>query len=153
MNLRCPQQDTKRLLGRDALREEAVVNQPSRRGIIDGVDASKWAEEQQKDGFCQAAWKLCLKKNKTVVVQARADHYLKDKKVLFQEVNRENGMRTYGVVVPATMQYGLIRAAHASAFAGHKGSRITLQRLKERFFLAGHGHSCGGVHDGMQSVS
>ncbi len=33
------------------------------------------------------------------------------------------------------MQYELIKAAHASAFAGHKGVRIMLQRLKERFYL------------------
>ena len=46
-------------------------------------------------------------------------------------------MRTYGVVVPATMQYEILKAAHASAFAGHKGARITLQRLKERFYWPG----------------
>ncbi len=50
-----------------------------------------------------------------------------------------NGVRTYGVVVPATMQYEILKAAHASAFAGHKGVRITLQRLKERFFWPGMG--------------
>ncbi len=43
--------------------EEDVIKEQSARGIIDGVDASKWAEEQQKDGFCQAAWNICLKKN------------------------------------------------------------------------------------------
>ncbi len=42
-------------------------------------------------------------------------------------------MRIFGVVVPATMQYEILKAAHASAFAGHKGARIMLQRLKERF--------------------
>ncbi len=37
----------------------------SKKGVIDGVDAEKWAEEQRKDSFCQAAWSLCLKKNKS----------------------------------------------------------------------------------------
>ncbi len=41
--------------------------------------------------------------------------------------------------MPATMQYEILKAAHASAFAGHKGARITLQRLKELFFWPGMG--------------
>ena len=41
--------------------------------------------------------------------------------------------------MPATMKYEILKAAHASAFAGHKGVRITLQRLKERFFWPGMG--------------
>ncbi len=32
------------------------------------------------------------------------------------------------------MQYEILKAAHTSAFAGHKGARITLQRLKKRFY-------------------
>ena len=118
--------------------KDAVVKEQSRRGI-DGVDADKWAEEQRKDGFCQAAWNLCMKKDKTATEQARVDHYVIDRNVQFAEVNRGNGMRTYGVVVPATMQYKIIKTAHASAFAGHKGVRITLQRLKERLYLPGIG--------------
>ncbi len=35
--------------------EEAAVKEQLARGIIDGVDTSKWAKEQQKDGFCQVA--------------------------------------------------------------------------------------------------
>ncbi len=48
-------------------------------------------------------------------------------------------MIIFGVVVPATMQYELLKAAHASAFAGHKGARIMLQRRKERFHWPGMG--------------
>ncbi len=48
-------------------------------------------------------------------------------------------MRTYAVVVPATMQYKHIKAAHVSAFARHKGMQITLQRVKERFYWPGMG--------------
>ncbi len=48
-------------------------------------------------------------------------------------------MRTFGVVVPVTIQYEILKAAHASAFAGHEGARITLQRLKERFYSPGMG--------------
>ncbi len=48
-------------------------------------------------------------------------------------------MRTYGVVVPATMQYKILKVAHSSAFAEHKGARITLKRLKERFYWHGMG--------------
>ncbi len=119
--------------------EDTVVKEQSKRGIIDGVDAEKWAEEQRKDSFCQAAWSLCLKKNKSAAEQARVDHYVTDRNVLFHEVSRGNGVRTYGVVVPATMQYEILKATHASAFAGHKGVRIMLQRLKERFFWPGMG--------------
>ncbi len=43
-------------------------------------------------------------------------------------------MRSFSVVVPVTMQYEILKAANASAFAGHKGARITLQWLKERFY-------------------
>ncbi len=96
------------------------------------MDAAKWAEEQQKDGFCQAAWALCRKKNKSTAEKARAEHYVTDRNVLFREVGRGNGVRSFGVVVPATMQYEILKAAHASAFAGHKRALITLQRLKER---------------------
>ncbi len=71
--------------------------------------------------------------------QARVDHYVTDRNVLFQEVGRGNGMRTFGVVVPATMQYEILKAAHSSAFTGHKGARITLQRLKELFHWPGMG--------------
>ena len=35
--------------------EDAVVKEQSKRGIIVGVDAEKWAEERRKDSFCQAA--------------------------------------------------------------------------------------------------
>ncbi len=42
--------------------EDAVVKEQSRKRIVDGVDGAKWAEEQQKDAFCQAAWALCRKK-------------------------------------------------------------------------------------------
>ncbi len=45
--------------------EDDVVKEQSRQGIIDGVVAAKWVEEQQKDAFCQAAWALCRKKNKS----------------------------------------------------------------------------------------
>ncbi len=41
--------------------EEAMVKEQSARGIIDGVDASKWAEEQARDNFCKAAWELYSK--------------------------------------------------------------------------------------------
>ncbi len=41
--------------------------------------------------------------------------------------------------MPATMQYKILKVAHASAFAGHKGARITLQRLKEWFYWPGMG--------------
>ncbi len=116
--------------------EDAVVKEQSRKGIIDGVDTAKWAEEQQKDAYCQAAWALCRKKNKSAAELARVEHYVTDRNVLFREVGRGNGMRSFGVVVLATMQY---KAAHASAFAGHKGARITLQRLKERFYWPGMG--------------
>ncbi len=67
------------------------------------------------------------------------DNYVTDRKVLFREVNHGNRMRPFGVVVPATMQHEFMKAAHVSAFAGHKGSRITLQRLKERFYWPGMG--------------
>ncbi len=53
--------------------EDAVVREQSRKGIIDGVDATKWAEEQQMDGFCQAAWALCRKKNKSAAEQTRVE--------------------------------------------------------------------------------
>ncbi len=117
--------------------EDAVIKEQSEKGIINGVDADKWAEEQQKDSFCQAALALCSKERKSAAEQARADNYVTDRNVLFREVNRGNGTRTFGVVVPATMQYELIKAAHASTFAGHKGVRITLQRLRG-FLLAWH---------------
>ncbi len=48
-------------------------------------------------------------------------------------------MRTFGVVVPATMQYEILKAAYALAFPGHKVARITLQRLKERLYWPGMG--------------
>ncbi len=79
------------------------------------------------------------KKNKSAAEQTRAEHYVSDRGVLFREVGRGNGVRSFGVVVPATMQYEILKAAHASAFAGHKGVRITLQRLKGRFYWPGMG--------------
>ncbi len=109
------------------------------RGIIEGVDASKWAEKRQKDNFCLAAWSICLKKNKSMVEQACTDNYVTDRGVLFREVNHGNGMQTYGVIVLVTMQYKLFKAAHASAFTGHKGMQITLQRLKKQFYWSGMG--------------
>ncbi len=45
-------------------REDAVVKEQSKKGIIDGVDAIKWAEEQQKDSFCRVAWEMCSKRKK-----------------------------------------------------------------------------------------
>ena len=119
--------------------EDAVVKEQSRKGIIDWVDAAKKAEEQQKDAFCQAAWALCRKKNKLAAGMAQTEHYVTDRNVLFREVGRGNGVRSFGVVVPATMQYEILKVAHASAFAGHKGVRITLQRLKEQFYCPGMG--------------
>ena len=103
------------------------------------MDVAKWAEEQQKDSFCQAAWALCRKKNKSAAELARVECYVTDRNVLFREVGRGNGVRSFGVVVPATMQYEIIKAPHVSAFAGHKGARITLQRLNERFYWPGMG--------------
>ncbi len=47
--------------------EQAVVKEQLGNGIIDRVDASKWAEEQQQDSFCQAVWNICVKKNKLAV--------------------------------------------------------------------------------------
>ncbi len=67
-----------------------------------------------------------------------------DRNVLFREMGRGNGLITFGVVVPATMQYKILKAAHASAFAGHKGVRIMLQRLKERFYWPGMGTDVNG---------
>ncbi len=64
--------------------------------------------------------------------------------VLFREVNHGNGMKTYGIVVPATMQYKILKVAHASVFAGHKGARIMLQRLKEWFYWPGMGTDVEG---------
>ena len=78
-----------------------------------------------------------FQEKKTVAEQARADNYITDRNVLFREVNRENGMRTFGVVMPATMQYKIIKANHASSFAGHKGARIMLLQLKDRFYWPG----------------
>ncbi len=85
--------------------EDAVVKEQSRKGIIDELDAAKWAEEQQKDSFCQAAWALCRKRNKSAAELARVERYVTDRNVLFREVGRGNGVRSFGVVVPATMQY------------------------------------------------
>ena len=59
--------------------EDAVVKEQSSKG----VNAEKWAEEQKKDSFCKAAWSLCLKKNKMAAEQARVDHYVTDRNVLF----------------------------------------------------------------------
>ncbi len=64
--------------------EDAVVKEQSRKGIIDGVDGAKSAEEQQKDGFRQAAWALCRKKNKLAAEMASAEHYMTDRNVLFR---------------------------------------------------------------------
>ncbi len=80
--------------------EDAVVKEQSRKGVI---DAAKWTEEQHKDGFCQAAWALCRKKNKSAAEQARVERYMTDRNVLFREVGCGNGGRCFGVVVPATM--------------------------------------------------
>ncbi len=116
--------------------EDAVVKEQSRKGIIDGVDAAKWAEEQQKDGFCQAAWALCRKKNKSAAELARVERYMTDRNVLFREVGRGNGVRSFGIVVPATMQYEILKAAHALAFAGHKGA------AEGAVLLARQGNGC-----------
>ncbi len=48
-------------------------------------------------------------------------------------------MQTYGIVVLVTMQYKPFKVAHATAFPGHKGVQVTLQRLKERFYWPGMG--------------
>ena len=56
--------------------EDAVVKEQSAIGIINGVDASKSAEEQQRDGFCQAAWNICQKKKNSMAEQARTDNYV-----------------------------------------------------------------------------
>ncbi len=74
--------------------EDAVVKEQSHKGIIDGVDEAKWAEEQQKDGFCQAAWALCRKKNKLAAELARVEHYVTDRNVLFREGRSLNPGRT-----------------------------------------------------------
>ncbi len=66
--------------------KNAVVKEQSRKGIIEGVDAAKWAEEQQKDSFCQAAWALCRKKNKSAAELARVERYKTDRNMLFCEV-------------------------------------------------------------------
>ncbi len=66
--------------------EDAVVKEQSRKGIIDGVDVAKWAEEQQKDSFCQAAWALCRKKNKSAAELARVERYVTDRNMLFRKV-------------------------------------------------------------------
>ena len=69
----------------------------------------------------------------------RVEQYVTDRNVLFREVGRGNGVISFGIVVPATMQYEILNAANASAFAGHKRARITLQRLSERFYWPGMG--------------
>ena len=66
--------------------KNAVVKEQSRKGIIEGVDAAKWAEEQQKDSFCQAAWALCRKKNKSAAELARVERYVTDRNMLFRKV-------------------------------------------------------------------
>ncbi len=66
---------------------------------------------------------MCLKKNKTTVERARADHYVTDRGVLFRKVGRMNGMYPYGVEVQATMQYKLIKTVHALSFVEHKRER------------------------------
>ncbi len=35
-----------------------MFKEQSARGIIDGVDTSKWAEEQARENFCKAVWEL-----------------------------------------------------------------------------------------------
>ena len=58
------------------------------------ISSAKWAEEQQKDGFCQAAWALCRKKNKLAAELARVEHYVTDRNVLFREGRSLNPGRT-----------------------------------------------------------
>ncbi len=63
--------------------KDAMVKEQSGKGVIDGVDAEKWAKEQRKDSFCQAAWSSCLKKDKTAAEQVPVDHYVTNRNVLF----------------------------------------------------------------------
>ncbi len=49
-------------------------------------------------------------------------------------VARANGEMSSALVVPVSMQYELLRAAHAHRFAGHKGTTITLQRIQEKYW-------------------
>ncbi len=54
--------------------------------------------------------------------------------ILHHFVTRANGEISSALVVPVSMQYELLRAAHAHCFAGHKGTAITSQRLREKYW-------------------
>ncbi len=53
------------------------------------------------------------------------------RRILHRFVTRANGEVSSALVVPVSMQYELLRAAHTHRFAGHKGTAIKLQRIRE----------------------
>ncbi len=51
--------------------EDVVVKEQSRKGLIDGVDAAKWAEEQQKDGGGAGASRTLCDRQECVFLRSR----------------------------------------------------------------------------------
>ncbi len=120
----------------DALSRAAVCSvDPLAADAVHTLDNNVLRTAQSKDSYCQYVLKWLRQNN--------FPHAVEDKRmqpfhvvggILHPFVTRANGEISSALVVPVSMQYKLLRAAHAHRFAGHKGTAITLQQIRENYW-------------------
>ena len=120
----------------DALSRAAVCSlDPLAAAAVLTLDNNTLCVAQSKDSYCNYVLQW-LRQNSFPrgVEDKRMQPFHTVRGILHRFVTRANGEVSSALVVPVSMQYELLRAAHAHRFAGHKGTAITLQRIREKYW-------------------
>ena len=99
---------------------------------------------QREDEFCQAAKAMLSGQaakfpagDSRFMKQILGNCRLDDRGHLVIDLRGADGQMRSALVVPKTMRFELLRAAHSSRFAGHSGADKTLLRLRQNYWWPG----------------
>ncbi len=120
----------------DALSRAAVCSfDPLAADAVRTLDNNVLRSAQGKDSYCNYVLQWLRQNNfPRAVEDKRMQPFHVVGGILHRFVTRPNGEISSALVVPVSMQYELLRAAHAHRFAGHKGTAITLHRIREKYW-------------------
>ncbi len=117
----------------DALSRAAVCSvDPLATDAILTLDYNALHLAQNKDSYCHYVLQWLRQNNfPRGIEERRMQPFHVVGGILHRFVARANGEMSSALVVPVSMQYELLRAAHVHCYAGHKGTAITLQRIQQ----------------------
>ncbi len=120
----------------DALSRAALCSlDPLAADAVITLDNNALRVVQSKDSYCNYVLQWLRQNNfPRGVEDKRMQPFHTVQEILYRFVTRANGEVSSTLVVPVSMQYELLRAAHVHRFVGHKGTAITLQHIREKYW-------------------